>query len=131
MQIDFDAKDSEREFYRELLFELRRRLPSSLPLTITTLASRCASDEWLKNLPIDEAVPMIFRMGADAQQVRGLLASGEDFKSPACRSSVGISTDEPLPSNSSIFKNRRTYVFNPRSWSPEAFARIAQEVQKR
>jgi hypothetical protein len=55
----------------------------------------------------------------------------EDFKSPACRSSVGISTDEPLPSNSSIFKNRRTYVFNPRSWSPEAFARIAQEVQKR
>ncbi|MEJ7576707.1 MAG: hypothetical protein WKF74_06860 [Pyrinomonadaceae bacterium] len=131
VQIDFDAKDSEREFYRELLFELRRRLPSSLPLTITTLASRCASDEWLKNLPIDEAVPMIFRMGADAQQVRGLLASGEDFKSPACRSSVGISTDEPLPSNSSIFKNRRTYVFNPRSWSPEAFARIAQEVQKR
>ncbi len=131
VQIDFDAKDSEREFYRELLFELRRRLPASLPLTITTLASRCASDEWLLGLPIDEAVPMIFRMGADTQQVRGLLAAGEDFKSPACRSSVGISTDEPLPLNSSIFKNRRTYVFNPRSWSPEAFARGAQEVQKR
>ena len=131
VQIDFDAKDSEREFYRALLFDLRRRLPASLPLTTTTLASRCASNEWLKDLPIDEAVPMIFRMGADAQQVRGLLASGGDFKSPACRSSVGVSTDEPLPSSSSIFKNRRAYIFNPQSWSPETFARVAQEIQKR
>ncbi|MBA2341585.1 MAG: hypothetical protein H0V88_14455 [Pyrinomonadaceae bacterium] len=131
VQLDFDARDSEREFYRELIFELRQRLPTSLPLSITTLASRCAGDEWLKGLPVDEVVPMIFRMGADAPQVRGLLAAGEDFKSAPCRSSLGISADEPLPPNSHILENRRIYIFNPRSWSPETFARIAQEVHKR
>ena len=130
VQVDFDAKNSERNFYRELLFELRQHLPSSLPLSITTLASRCASDEWLRGLPVDEVVPMLFRMGADAEQVRGLLASGEDFKSTLCRTSFGIAADEPLLPNSHVLKNRRIYLFNPSSWSPETFAHVMQEVHK-
>ena len=65
IQIDFDAKVSERVFYRRLLDSLRMRLPESIPLSITALASFCIGDGWIKDLPVDEAVPMIFRMGED------------------------------------------------------------------
>src|SRR6185295_19662078 len=62
VQVDFDATKSERAFYRELLFQLRRKLPPSTALSITALASWCKGDNWLEDLPVDEAVPMLFRM---------------------------------------------------------------------
>jgi hypothetical protein len=62
-QIDFDATVSERDFYRALIDRVRRRLNPSMPLSITALASWCVGDDWLDGLPIDEAVPMLFRMG--------------------------------------------------------------------
>src|SRR5262245_39949529 len=52
VQIDFDATVSEREFYRGLLSEVRRQLPPSTSLSITALASWCAGDNWLDDLPI-------------------------------------------------------------------------------
>jgi hypothetical protein len=39
LQIDFDARRSQREFYTGLLRDLRRRMPPNLPLSITALAS--------------------------------------------------------------------------------------------
>ena len=39
LQIDFDARRSQQEFYTALLRDLRRRMPRSLPLSITALAS--------------------------------------------------------------------------------------------
>ncbi len=65
VQIDFDATASERPFYRGLLEDLRRELPVTVPISITALASWCLGDRWLDDLPIDEAVPMLFRMGLD------------------------------------------------------------------
>jgi hypothetical protein len=65
VQVDFDATLSERSFYRSLLGELRRSLPESTLLSITALASWCSGDNWLDELPIDEAVPMLFRMGVE------------------------------------------------------------------
>ena len=64
LQVDFDARLSEREWYRRLLGSLRREMKASTPLTITALASWCDRDDWLEGLPIDDAVPMLFRMGA-------------------------------------------------------------------
>ena len=64
IQIDFDALKSQRAFYRGLLRELRQKLPSSLKLSITALASWCVFDDWISDLPVDEAVPMLFRLGA-------------------------------------------------------------------
>ncbi len=58
IQVDFDAKATERGFYRDLLNDLRRQLPESMALSITALASWCLGDNWLPELPVDEAVPM-------------------------------------------------------------------------
>ena len=109
LQVDFDAVASERSFYRRLLAELRRRLPPGLPISVTALASWCQFDGWISDLPVAEAVPMLFRMGPDHY------APGSDFHAALCRSSVGVSTDElPL----SIPAGRRVYIFHPGSWSP-------------
>jgi len=117
VQVDFDATVSEREFYRDLLAALRQRLPARIPLSITALASWCLGDRWLAGLPIDEAVPMLFRMGVDDEQVRHRLDAGEDFAEPLCRASVGLATDEPAPR---LLPGRRRYLFLAGGCGPEA-----------
>jgi hypothetical protein len=124
LQVDFDAAVSQRHFYRHLLQDLRRRLPASISLSMTALVSWCIYDEWLGGLPVDEVVPMVFRMGADQHRVRRYLAE-DDFRAAHCRQSLGISTDEPLPTVPSV---RRLYVFHPQSWRPEALGSILEEV---
>ncbi len=114
LQIDFDARQSERELYRELLREVRNRLDTSLPLSITALASWCMYDNWLAGLPIDEAVPMLFRMGVDERNVLLFLNRHKRFPAKQCRTSVGVSLDEPL---TKVPAHRRVYVFNPKPWS--------------
>lgn len=123
IQIDFDATKSERAFYRDVIFEVRRRLPENVTLSITALASWCTYDDWLSDLPIDEAVPMLFRMGVDENQINNRLATGEDFKTPLCRQSYGISTDEQRPNLSA---ERRLYVFNPDPWTAESVRAILE-----
>jgi hypothetical protein len=122
IQIDFDARKSEREFYRALLHELRMQLPADLPLSITALASWCIYDDWIDDLPVDEAVPMLFRMGADDRQIRLHLESGGDFQPQISRGSLGVSTDEPL---SDVPPGRRRYVFSPRKWSEQNVREIS------
>jgi hypothetical protein len=116
VQVDFDAKASERAFYRSLLNAIRAQLPQSTLLSITALASWCKGDNWLDDLPVDEAVPMLFRMGVERNQFLSQLATGERFNAKLCRTSVGISTDEPLVQLPQV---ERVYIFNPRSWSPD------------
>lgn len=127
VQIDFDAKQSEREFYTDLLTQLRRQLPETMPLSITALASWCLGDSWITNLPVDEAVPMLFRMGADTKQIVNHLESGGDFLPAIAKQSLGISTDEPLPR---LPSGRRVYIFTERAWSEEAAQRMIQEVKQ-
>jgi len=126
LQLDFDAQISERTFYHELLAELHKRLPQA-HLSITALASWCYGDDWLEDLPVDEAVPMLFRMGADGASVRQLLATGADFRSARCRQSIGLAVDEAVPV---IPRGRRLYLFAPRSWSPDTY-RTALSIAKR
>ncbi|MGB7267257.1 MAG: DUF3142 domain-containing protein [Terracidiphilus sp.] len=116
LQIDFDATRSQRPFYRDLLVDLRRQLPANLPLSITALASWCSYDDWLRDLPVDEAVPMLFRMEPDRRRAPPDLA---DFRirEPLCQSSVGISTTEPWPSD---LADKRVYVFADNGWRVDA-----------
>ena len=124
IQIDFDATSSERDFYRALLHDVRAKLPDNLALSITALASFCVGDRWLDDLPVDEAVPMIFRMGADDRLIKNLLSSGEDFREPLCQKSYGIAVDEPLDLQ---FKpGRRLYVFNNHSWKAGDISTVEQ-----
>ena len=39
LQVDFDAARSQRGFYRDLLKQVRKRMPRAMPLSITALAS--------------------------------------------------------------------------------------------
>lgn len=112
LQIDFDARFSQRSFYAALLRELRRRMPPNLPLSMTALASWCSNDDWIADLPVDEAVPMFFRMEpgrhsapADAPEFR--------IREPLCTGSIGISTHEAKPAS---LVNKRVYIFADRGW---------------
>ncbi len=121
IQIDFDVVVSEREFYRSLLTELRPKIPQNIPLTITALASFCIGDNWFGDLPVDEAVPMIFRMGKDSETVKNYLASGKDFNDSLCKNSYGLAFDEPL--NIAFQKNRRFWYFH-NNWSEKDLEKI-------
>lgn len=124
VQMDFDARVSERPFYRELLHSLRAALPAGTRLSMTALASWCLHDDWLDGLPVDEVVPMVFRMGVDRVAVRAELARRGDFLSPRCRQSVGFVTDEPVPT---LPAGRRVYWFSPRPWSVQDLERVLGE----
>lgn len=139
VQIDFDASSSEHEFYRGLLAETRRGLPKETRLSITALASWCVSDRWLEELPdgtIDEAVPMLFRMGPGAAEVVRQLRREEEFPLVACRNSVGVSTDELLSRDilggklggADFLTGKRVYVFSPHSWSADGLPEVAPMV---
>jgi hypothetical protein len=120
LQVDFDATLSQRAFYRDVLKELRRRVPAQMPLSMTALASWCQSDNWIAGLPVAEAVPMLFRMGPGQHAARS-------FRPELCRSSVGVSTDEPLGAPPVA---ARIYLFNPRPWSPADFGSAIREVHR-
>ncbi|HSF16508.1 MAG TPA: hypothetical protein VLK65_13250 [Vicinamibacteria bacterium] len=127
LQIDFDARLSERTFFRSFLEMLRSELPEDSFLSITALTSWCLDDPWLDGLPVDEAVPMLFRMGDHADTIRARLDSGVDFGPTLCRASAGISTDEPIPS---LPAGRRYYVFHPGIWSADVAERALTIVQE-
>ena len=127
VQVDFDATLSQRSFYRDLLIELRRRLPPSVPISMTALASWCLDDDWISGLPIDEAVPMLFRMSAGTDQVVARLAAGKDFRSPLCHDSLGISTDERW---ASLPSGRRVYMFHTKSWDEKTEQDLLREVRQ-
>lgn len=127
VQVDFDASRSEREFYRRLLLELRKTLPETTALSMTALVSWCEGDNWLDQLPVDEAVPMLFRMGPERDQFLSQLSEGRAFRSKQCRKSIGVSTDEPLalPRTSD-----RLYVFNPEAWSAATIRKAMESIHK-
>ena len=112
LQIDFDARRSQREFYTALLHDLRRRMPAGMPLSITALASWCSNDDWIGRLPVDEAVPMLFRMEPDRRFAPPDLPWFR-IREPLCEGSVGISTHEPSPVSAA---GKRVYIFADRGW---------------
>src|SRR5262249_40974307 len=127
VQIDFDARASERPMYGRLLRAVRDRLPADMPLSMTALASWCPEndeDNWLRGLPVDEAVPMLFRMGPINEPFR-IIAASRDSAAPECRRAVGVSLDEPLPFRPD---SRRVYVFSSRAWTDVAIGEARRRV---
>jgi hypothetical protein len=110
LQIDFDAHESERNWYRALLKHVRQGMPADMPLSITALASWCSNDRWMTGLPIDEAVPMYFRMEPG---MRGAGASFLTVREPLCADAVGLSTREPWRGD---VRGKRVYLFADGGW---------------
>lgn len=127
VQVDFDATRNQRDFYRSLLFDLRRRLGPTTPISITALTSWRLGDDLISSLPITEAVPMLFRMGSGTNDVVGQLSSGSDFRASICRGSLGVSTDERWES---LPHGRRLYVFHNRPWTKQSELAFLQEGQQ-
>jgi hypothetical protein len=121
LQVDFDATRSQRRFYSRLLTGLRNEMPASLPLSITALASWCSYDDWIGDLPIDEAVPMFFRMEPDRRHAPGYRTQFR-IREPKCKGSAGVSTREPWPDG---LVGKRIYVFADRGWR-EDFPLLAE-----
>jgi hypothetical protein len=121
MQVDFDATASQRDFYTAVLKQLRRDLPAGMPLSMTALVSWCGEPSWLSGLPVDEAVPMFFRMGGPAATRATRPRDSGVIAEPLCSTSAGVATDEVFPA---IPTGQRVYVFRPGAWTQEDLAHV-------
>lgn len=127
VQIDFDATVSQREFYRALLKQIRGCVAKETPLSMTALVSWCGGDDWISDLPVEEAVPMYFRMGADQDNIRRTLMDVRKLREPLCRISVGISRDEPWPK---FNYNVRVYAFSPSAWTESEYRDVIERLAR-
>lgn len=116
VQLDFDVRESQIPWYRELLALARQR---NIPLSITSVMSACLDNPPLTGLA-NEIVPMLFRMGPQRNSYLAKLQNRGQF-ADGCRDSFGIATDEPLPWRPAA---KRIYVFNPNRWSRDSFDQI-------
>ena len=124
-QIDFDARVSQRDFYRRLLDELRAGIGDTA-LSITALASWCFRDDWVRTLPVDAVVPMIYRMGRGGDVIRATLYDERAFPAPICAGNIGYSADEPLAPVDGL---RRVFLFHPEPWSEDRFRTFVRQVE--
>jgi len=114
VQVDFDATVSQREFYADVLRQVRARLPLGVGLTMTALVSWCAEPAgWMHRLPVDAAVPMYFTLGEHVGRW--------EIREPLCAGSAGVSTDEAMAAPD-LSGESQVYVFAPRPWTAEQIA---------
>ncbi len=126
LQIDFEARSSQRDFYVKAVTALRQRLPDAV-LSATALSSWCLNERWIESLAVDAVVPMFFRMGPDRRRIREYFANGGDFQAANCRTSIGVATDE-LPR--AIPAGRRIYAFSPRRWNAETYHALRMRIRQ-
>ena len=120
VQVDMEVRQSQHGALLDVLNALRSGLAKGTTLSMTALASWCDTEHWLAMAPVDEIVPMMFRMGRDSYRLRARLDAGGDFTEPRCRTAIGISTDAPVTTP----PGRRVYIFNPHSWDPAALQAV-------
>lgn len=112
-QIDFDARESQRAWYLQLIRHLRTWEPS---ISITALTSWCLEKPWF-GAAADEVVPMLFQMGPQRNAYLTRLQRQGGF-APGCQESIGVSTAEPLSWQPEA---KRVYVFHPQPWTRTSF----------
>ncbi len=124
VQLDFEVRRSQRAFLRAVVQDIRRQLRADTALSVTALASWCAGDYWLHDLPADEIVPMAFRMGQDDARLRAQLNQDGGFTRPRCQSALGTATDEPAV----LAHAPRRYHFSPTAWTPQQWQRVSGDL---
>jgi hypothetical protein len=134
LQVDFDATASQRDLYAAILRDLRKQLPANIPLSITALVSWCGPHSWLNTLrtsaliaapPIDEAVPMFFRMGGPASTRAAAPRTTAALAEPLCQTSLGLSTDEAWPT---LTPHTRLYLFHSGPWTQQDIAAVNKQA---
>ena len=122
LQIDFEVTQSNRRVLLDVLRDVRAALPPGVSFSMTALTSWCLGETWLDNAPVDEVVPMLFRMGRTGESITQRISEGQALQ-PVCRSAAAVATDTLAPR---LLQVRRVYLFNPRSWTQADFA-VARE----
>lgn len=127
VQLDLEVRASERPVLLALLSDFRRALPRGTVLSMTALASWCG-EGWLDQAPVDEVVPMLFRMGHGGESVRATLAAGGDLRHSRCRTALGLAVGAP---HVRVPLGRRVYLFDPRSWTQKDLGAARRLVEAR
>lgn len=129
VQIDFDARVTDREFYKQVLDEIHEKLPST-KISITALTSWCLFDDWIRDLPVVETVPMLFSLGRDRAKILLYFRSKSDFHVPTCCASAGLSLEDCEINQLMIplLKSRtipvRFYVFTKTPWTADKYRAV-------
>lgn len=124
IQIDFDARVSERDLYRAIVASIRAHHPNTF-LSVTALASWCEGDGWISSLHADEVVPMVFAMGPEGTSIRSALEMRGHFRRPECRSSIGVAPREGLPA---LGGTDRVYAFTYSRWTADRVAMLKRRA---
>lgn len=127
LQLDFSAKNSQRDFYAQVIRKVHQQINPQTYFSITALASWCVGDRWIgqQHLPIDLVVPMYFSLAQTPQQKLQFIQAFPtriQALAPECRNAIGIAIFEswqiPLHAQVPIF------VFTRGSWTPEKIQTI-------
>ncbi|WP_343732491.1 hypothetical protein [Duganella sp.] len=115
VQLDMEAKPSQRLFYRSLVRQLRSELSPQMKLSVTALAWWCRSPAWLDDLGADEVVPMFFRMGKDSARLRDIIVHSPATLHASCRDVAGFSPQEAFAPQVTA-RYHKTYWFDRYAW---------------
>jgi len=117
LQLDFEAPPRQREAYRALVSAVREVLPADLRLGVTALAHWCVQGDWLDRLPVDEVVPMLYRLGPHADDWRRRFTQDDAALARRCRGpALGFATNDPPPP-ALLARTARPYWFDEAAWS--------------
>jgi len=117
LQLDFEAPARQRDAYRELVTAVRQALPAEVRLSVTVLAHWCTQGDWLDRLPVDEVVPMLYRLGPHAAQWRERFVREDATLARRCRGpAFGFATNDPPPP-ALLARATRPYWFDASAWS--------------
>lgn len=111
VQLDFEVRRSQREFWLAAAQAIKGGLPADVRLSVTALASWCYADRWLGDVAVDEVVPMYFRLNRARPDY--VLRSTAGVTEPRCALAYGVADDEPpwpvaLPGRRYVFLGRST-----------------------
>ncbi len=133
VQIDFDALEDERPFYKTLLRNLRQELPPATKISITALASWLLADRWIEPGSADEAVAMLFSIGPGKRDVLSRLKKQTLDSGAGVPVAIGISASEG-ETNRMLFptevqrKTDNLYIFSSRPWTEKRLRAITYEA---
>lgn len=143
VQIDFDSRVNQREFYKDFLARLRQRLPGTVALNMTALASWVQGDRWLEDknksnatpsVPsVQAVVPMFFTLGSGKQEALEGLAKRlpEGFNGINC---IGLSLSDDA--GAKVIGERikhfdRVYLFCSPGWNRDHLEAAGRMVGQR
>jgi hypothetical protein len=134
VQVDFDARSTERAFYCTLLKELRKQLPVNSSISVTALASWCLDDRWTDALSAQQIVPMFFSMGHGGKDALARALSRGTVDSGDSALAIGLSASEPDIINAlgthGLLRGRSIFLFASHGWTSSSAQKTEDEVRK-